>query len=100
MFVFVERRGPSLWVLDGELCTYTLIDEWPPYIRSHYGIIDGWSTAPEWKPRMARHYSPRIAWETGPVEVAFTTPQPWGPIIVAVTMCLLLVFMKWKKMLP
>lgn len=101
VFVFVERQGPRLWVLDGEVGKYTVIDEWPPYIRSHHGILDGWSTAPEWKPRMVRHYSPRIDREFGPVGVAaFSTSQPWGPYVVLVTMGLLLVFMKWRKIFP
>ena len=101
VFVFVERRGPRLWVLDGLAGKYTVIEEWPPYIRSHYGILDGWSTAPGWKPRMVHRYSPRIVRETGTtVEAAFTTSQPWGPLIVAVTMFLLLASMKCRKMFP
>jgi len=51
VFVFVERQGPRLWVLDGEAGKYTVVDEWPSYVHSTHGIIDGWNSAPDWKPR-------------------------------------------------
>jgi len=99
VLVFVEAQEPRLWVLDGEAGKYTVIEEWPPYIRGFREVVDGWSTAPEWKPRMV-HYYPAVI-SLGPtVGTAISTSQPWGPYVVPVTMCLLLVFMKWRKMFP
>ena len=98
VFVFVERRGPRLWVLDGLAGKYTVIEEWPPYIHSTRGIIDGWSTAPGWSPRVV-HLSD--AKPTGHKIVSLDpASQPWSPYVVPVTMCLLLVLMKWRKMFP
>jgi hypothetical protein len=98
VFVFVERRGPRLWVLDGLAGKYTVIEEWPPYIHSTRGIIDGWSTAPGWSPRMV-HLSD--AKPTGHKIVSLDpASQPWSAYVVPVTMCLLLVLMKWRRMLP
>jgi hypothetical protein len=99
VLVFVEAQGPRLWVLDGEAGKYTVIEEWPPYIRGFHEVVDGWNTAPEWKPRMVRNYPAVIS--LGPtVGTALSTSQPWGPYVVLVIMCLLLVFMKWRKMFP
>ncbi|MBA7605864.1 hypothetical protein ES703_12999 [subsurface metagenome] len=99
VFVFVERRGPRLWVLDGEAGKYTVIEEWPPYVRSFHGIIDGWSTAPGWKPRMV-HLS--VGGRSTSIEVssAYPASQSWGPFVVPVTMCLLLVLLYWRRVIP
>jgi len=94
VFVFVERQGPRLWVLDGEAGKYTVVDEMPPYIHSSQGIIGGWNTAPGWKPQIVVHSDAK---PTGH-EITNLFPSYLTQILFAVLLIpLVFMFMKKRK---